>query len=283
MAWRPQVHRSPGSARRSLMPCGLVGCGSSQSGCPVGPLARRGGPLRESKWVLGYLKRAVVAANETIARMPEDGRPGELPADLRFYDLRHTCASLLIREGGSIKAVQKQMGHKTAAITLDTYGHLYPDELPGLAERFERAPRRGRRRAATGRRGVVRRRAVPGGREWLRLALVDGDPVVDAPPLHRTMLRNHLPAPRQPAEERIAGAAVALGLADVDEPVARELAQRLVRHRPGVWRPAQQQREPVPASGDLGTSLGDWEERRAGLVELRRLAVAGWPGVLRLT
>jgi hypothetical protein len=30
------------------------------------------------------------------------------------------------------------MGHKTAAITLDTYGHLYPDELPGLAERFER-------------------------------------------------------------------------------------------------------------------------------------------------
>jgi Phage integrase family len=128
MAWRPQVHRSPGSARRSLMPCGLVGCGSSQSGCPVGPLARRGGPLRESKWVLGYLKRAVVAANETIARMPEDGRPGELPADLRFYDLRHTCASLLIREGGSIKAVQKQMGHKTAAITLDTYT---PTSCPG--------------------------------------------------------------------------------------------------------------------------------------------------------
>lgn len=240
MAWRPQVHRSPGSARRSLMPCGLVGCGSSQSGCPVGPLARRGGPLRESKWVLGYFKRAVVAANETIARMPEDGRPGEVPADLRFYDLRHTCASLLIREGGSIKAVQKQMGHKTAVITLDTYGHLYPDELPGLAERFER----------------LHAEAVPG---------------------------CHLPAPGQPAEERIAGAAVALALADVDEPVARELAQRLVRHRPGVWRPAQQQREPVPASGDLRTSLGDWEERRAGLVQLRRLAVAGWPGMLRLT
>src|SRR6266498_4722111 len=58
--------------------------------------------------------------------------------DLRFYDLRHTCASLLIREGASLKAVQRHMGHKTAAITLDTYGHLYPDELPGLAERFER-------------------------------------------------------------------------------------------------------------------------------------------------
>jgi len=100
--------------------------------------AARGGPLRESKWVPVYFKRAVVAANETIARMPEAGRPAELPADLRFYDLRHTCASLLIREGGSVKAVMRHMGHKTAAITLDTYGHLYPDELPGLAERFER-------------------------------------------------------------------------------------------------------------------------------------------------
>ena len=100
--------------------------------------AARGGPVRESKWVPSYFKRAVVAANEMIARMPEKGRPGELPADLRFYDLRHTCASLLIREGASLKAVQRHMGHKTAAITLDTYGHLYPDELPGLAERFER-------------------------------------------------------------------------------------------------------------------------------------------------
>jgi integrase len=100
--------------------------------------AVRGGPLRESKWVPGVFKRAVVAANETIAQMPAENRPDELPADLRFYDLRHTCASLLIREGASVKAVQKHMGHKTGTITLDTYGHLYPDELAGIAERFER-------------------------------------------------------------------------------------------------------------------------------------------------
>ncbi len=100
--------------------------------------AVRGGPLRESKWVPSVFRKAVRAANDAIAQMPAEGRPDELPAGLRFYDLRHTCASLLIREGASIKAVQKHMGHKTAAITLDTYGHLYPDELPGLAERFER-------------------------------------------------------------------------------------------------------------------------------------------------
>jgi integrase len=56
----------------------------------------------------------------------------------RPYDLRHTCASLLIREGASIKAVQKHLGHATAAITLDVYGHLFPDELPELAGRLER-------------------------------------------------------------------------------------------------------------------------------------------------
>jgi Phage integrase family len=45
------------------------------------------------------------------------------------HDLRHACASLLIREGASIKAVQHHLGHKSAAITLDRYGHLFPEEL----------------------------------------------------------------------------------------------------------------------------------------------------------
>jgi integrase len=82
-----------------------------------------GGPLRESKFVPGYFKPAVRAVG--------------LPATLRFYDLRHTAASPLIREGASVKAVQRQLGHATASITLDTYGHLFPDELDALATRLE--------------------------------------------------------------------------------------------------------------------------------------------------
>jgi hypothetical protein len=35
--------------------------------------------------------------------------------------------------------VQKQLGHATASITLDVYGHLFPDELDALAGRLERA------------------------------------------------------------------------------------------------------------------------------------------------
>jgi integrase len=58
---------------------------------------------------------------------------------LRLYDLRHTAASLMIRQGASVKAVQRQLGHATASITLDTYGHLFPDELDALAGRLEDA------------------------------------------------------------------------------------------------------------------------------------------------
>jgi integrase len=62
-----------------------------------------------------------------------------LPEGLRLYDLRHTCASLLIAQGASVKAVQAQLGHATASITLDTHGHLFPSEMEALADRLEQA------------------------------------------------------------------------------------------------------------------------------------------------
>jgi integrase len=84
----------------------------------------QGGPLREPKFAERYFKPAARAAG--------------LPAALRVQDLRHTCASLLIREGASIKAVQHHLGHKSASITLDRYGHHFPEELDHLADRLER-------------------------------------------------------------------------------------------------------------------------------------------------
>ncbi len=44
-----------------------------------------------------------------------------------FHSLRHYYASLLIRHGESVKVVQARLGHATAAETLDTYSHLWPD------------------------------------------------------------------------------------------------------------------------------------------------------------
>jgi integrase len=50
-----------------------------------------------------------------------------LPAGTSYHDLRHYYASLLIAHGESVKVVQARLGHATAAETLDTYSHLWPD------------------------------------------------------------------------------------------------------------------------------------------------------------
>ena len=49
------------------------------------------------------------------------------PAGTGFHSLRHFYASLLIRHGESVKVVQARLGHASAAETLDTYSHLWPD------------------------------------------------------------------------------------------------------------------------------------------------------------
>ncbi len=51
--------------------------------------------------------------------------------------LRHTAASLAIRAGANIKVVQKMLGHKTATMTLDLYGHLYEDDLDSVADSMD--------------------------------------------------------------------------------------------------------------------------------------------------
>ncbi|MFE6864267.1 tyrosine-type recombinase/integrase [Nocardia sp. NPDC057668] len=50
------------------------------------------------------------------------------------HGLRHTAASLAISAGANIKVVQRMLGHKTAALTLDLYGHLFPDDLDTVAD-----------------------------------------------------------------------------------------------------------------------------------------------------
>ena len=85
--------------------------------------APRGGPLRSSTW-----RRRV-----WFPTIDEVGIES-----LRIHDLRHTAASLMISSGASIKVVQRQLGHATATMTLDLYGHLYDDDLDALADALDR-------------------------------------------------------------------------------------------------------------------------------------------------
>jgi len=52
-------------------------------------------------------------------------RAAGLPGNLRFHDLRHTCAILLIAQGADPKAVSTRLGHTTVQMTLDRYAHLF--------------------------------------------------------------------------------------------------------------------------------------------------------------
>ena len=53
------------------------------------------------------------------------------------HGLRHTAASLAIAAGGNVKVVQQMLGHATASMTLDRYGHLLPNQLDNLAARLD--------------------------------------------------------------------------------------------------------------------------------------------------
>lgn len=57
---------------------------------------------------------------------------------LTMHDLRHTAASIAISSGANVKAVQRMLGHKTAAMTLDTYADLFDTDLDAVAMDVER-------------------------------------------------------------------------------------------------------------------------------------------------
>ena len=86
--------------------------------------APRGGHLRNSNFRRGYFDKAARAA----------GLDGLVP-----HELRHTAASLAIASGANIKVVQTMMGHASATMTWDLYGHLYDGDLDTVADRLDTA------------------------------------------------------------------------------------------------------------------------------------------------
>lgn len=71
--------------------------------------APQGGPVRRTN----YRRRFWMPAG-----------PASVGEPLRFHDLRHTRAALLIAQGVHAKVLQDRLGHASITTTLDTYGHL---------------------------------------------------------------------------------------------------------------------------------------------------------------
>ena len=70
--------------------------------------------------------------------LPARARAG-LSGRFRIHDLRHTAASLMISAGYPPKMLQEIMGHASITTTLDLYGHLYPGDMDGYADRLGNA------------------------------------------------------------------------------------------------------------------------------------------------
>jgi hypothetical protein len=99
---------------------------------------------------------------------------------VRFHDLRHSNAALLIAEGGHPKAIQQRLGHSSITVTLDRYGHLFPSLDDALADALD----------ATYRTTQDTRRSLSGPAD-------DGPPEVSSPGTRLTGWLRYLPDTRR--------------------------------------------------------------------------------------
>lgn len=70
-----------------------------------------------------------VGATELFPRKDVDGK---VVYDFKLHELRHTAASLAIQAGANTKALQNMLGHESAGLTLDRYGHLYGSDVEAV-------------------------------------------------------------------------------------------------------------------------------------------------------
>ncbi|MYR07461.1 tyrosine-type recombinase/integrase [Gordonia sp. SID5947] len=76
----------------------------------------------------GYLRRPVSWSGWFAGAVDRSGVPR-----VTIHDLRHTAASLAVSAGVNIKALQRMLGHASAAMTLDTYADLFDEDLDAVA------------------------------------------------------------------------------------------------------------------------------------------------------
>lgn len=90
---------------------------TDRKGAPVKP------PASKDSWLSGAVER-VMKADPTFPRVTA-------------HSLRHTYASLAISSGANVLVVQRQLGHRSAAITLDVYADLFDADLDAVAQAFD--------------------------------------------------------------------------------------------------------------------------------------------------
>lgn len=89
--------------------------------------APEGGPIRPGQWTYRFFAPAVKSAGL---------------GHLTPHDLRHTAVSLLIKQGAHAKEIQAWCGHSKFQMTMDVYGHLFPEQNLQLVKKLDEDVRR---------------------------------------------------------------------------------------------------------------------------------------------
>lgn len=92
-----------------------------------------GNPLLFPSRTGGYMSGSNIQDRNFFPTLKRAGLP-----QIRFHDLRHTCATLLLAAGVPVQVVAARLGHSNPAITLKTYAHVLPGQQGQAAEEIGR-------------------------------------------------------------------------------------------------------------------------------------------------
>ncbi len=128
--------KSRSSRRRITLPASLVEILLQHRVGQVAQGIMLGRPLQETDLVFAYPGNKPLdpsTVNHAFARvLKEAGLPR-----IRFHDLRHTHATLMLVAGVNPKVVSERLGHSSVAFTMDVYSHVLPGLQESAAERFD--------------------------------------------------------------------------------------------------------------------------------------------------
>lgn len=129
--------KSARSRRTITLPPAIVTLLRGQSATVAAERLQLGPAWRDQDRVFPREDGAELGA-ETIRKALGRGLASAGLPHIRFHDLRHSAATMLLAAGGSLRDVQEMLGHASYALTADTYAHVLDDQRQATAERIER-------------------------------------------------------------------------------------------------------------------------------------------------
>ena len=96
--------------------------------------------LKPNQRVSGFIfqtsNKTPISPRNLIRHFKQASAAAGLP-DIRFHDLRHTAATILLQQDVHPKKVQELLGHSTIVLTLDTYSHIIPSMHSETADKMD--------------------------------------------------------------------------------------------------------------------------------------------------